>query len=102
MTLGEVLSQASASLPSGVDRVVSKDGAVEWKVGGLTFATLDRSGRTASFRLDTIVAGAARLTPDTARSSLGDTWVAFSPKVLDEPATDRAQAWFLAAHRRAG
>jgi hypothetical protein len=100
VTLADVLSEAAASLPVAVERSVAADGSVEWSAGGLVFATLDASGRTAAFRLDRVVAGAARLTPDTARSKQGDAWVEFRPGVLDGPAVDRARAWFIAAHRR--
>ena len=100
MTLADVLSEAAASLPVAVERSLAADGSVAWSAGGLVFATLDASGRTAAFRLDRVVAGAARLTPDTARSKQGDAWVEFRPGLLDGPAIDRARAWFIAAHRR--
>jgi hypothetical protein len=44
---------------------------------------------------------AALRTPDTAPSPRGPDWVAFAPEVLDDPAIDRAEAWFLSGHRLA-
>lgn len=80
----------------------AEDGATTWSTEGVAFATLDASGTTASFRLDPVLAGAARRTPDTGSSFLGPEWVEFRPAVLDAHAADRATAWFRAAIRRAG
>jgi hypothetical protein len=63
------------------------------------FAAL--GGDRAEFRLDQLVARAALRTPDTSPSARGPDWVAFDPAVLDDGAVDRAEAWFLSAHRRA-
>lgn len=71
-----------------------------WSVGDRIFATLGRD--VASFRLDGPIAAAARRTPDTSGSDRGADWVAFTPPVLDPHAVDRIDAWFEAAHRRAG
>jgi len=70
-----------------------------WSVGGQQFAAL--SGGTAEFRLDAVLAPAARRTPDTTGSPRGKEWVAFGPPILDRYAEDRLRAWFAAAYRRA-
>jgi len=46
-------------------------------------------------------ARAALRTPDTTPSQRGPEWVSFSPEALDDQAVDRAEAWFLSAHRLA-
>ncbi|HEV8489100.1 MAG TPA: hypothetical protein VGQ58_04875 [Candidatus Limnocylindrales bacterium] len=97
MTLSEVLDEAGSTVDR-LDRRES-DGAVEFLVGGRSFAAL--TGDTAEFRLEPAVARAALGTPDTTASSRGPEWVAFRPLELDRFATDRASAWFLSAWRRA-
>jgi hypothetical protein len=97
LTLDDVLSAAAEDLV-GIRRTEAAP-AVTWSVGEAPFAVLI-DGR-AEFRLDPLVARAALRTPDTAPSSRGPDWVAFSPEALDEPAVDRAEAWFLSAYRRA-
>ena len=94
MTLEEVLTEAA----EGSQRRDTAEGT-EWLIGGHIFATL--RGETASFLLDTVVAGAALGTPDTRPSTLGEGWVEFTPAELDRTAIDRAVAWFGAAKRRA-
>lgn len=101
MTLADLLDAAADDLSTPVDRRVPADGSTEYAHEGVVFAALDPSGRTASFRLDDMLAGAAQRTPDAAASSRGAAWVAFAPADLDAHAVDRAQAWFVAAHRRA-
>lgn len=81
---------------------VTPDGATEWARAGRVFATLDAGGSRAAFRLDPLLASAARRTPDTDTSARGPDWVEFDPAVLDDHAIDRAVAWFEAAARRAG
>lgn len=81
---------------------VTSDGATEWARAGRVFATLDAGGSRAAFRLDPLLASAARRTPDTDVSARGPDWVEFHPAVLDDHAIDRAVAWFEAAARRAG
>ena len=76
----------------------SVDGAV-WSTEVQPFAVL--SGATAEFRLDRVIAAAARRTMDTSASNRGDEWVAFSPPEIDQFAEDRLRAWFGAAYRRA-
>jgi hypothetical protein len=97
LTLGEVLAAAA----EGLEAVVADDAddATSWSVAGRAFAVL--AGDRAEFHLDPLVARAALRTPDTAASPRGPGWVAFAPAVLDDPAVDRAEAWFLSAHRRA-
>jgi hypothetical protein len=71
----------------------------EWRIGGRPFARASES--TVEFRLDPEVARAALRTPDTERSSLGEGWVAFRPRVVDRHAVDRAEAWLRSAWRLA-
>ena len=96
-SLAAVLQAAARELEAADERRTGD--ALEWSIGGVTFATL--SGDRAEFRLDPAVAPAALRTPDTAPSSRGAGWVAFAPAVLDQHATDRAGAWLASAWRRA-
>lgn len=106
VTLRDLLEEAGAAAddeaPWPVIAEVAADGATTWSMEDVAFATLDAAGTTASFRLDPLLAGAARRTPDTGASFLGPEWIEFRPAVLDSHAVDRATAWFLAAIRRAG
>ncbi len=52
--------------------------------------------------LDPPVAAAALRTPDTRPSPRGTGWIAFTPRVSDRFALDRAEAWLRLGHRRAG
>ena len=97
LTLADVLAGAAEDL-TGVEADDAADPRT-WSVSGRIFATL--GGGRAEFRLDPRVAQAARRTPDTEASSRGPDWVVFSPGELDDAAVDRAEAWFLSAHRRA-
>jgi hypothetical protein len=97
LTMAEVLAAAAEEL-DGIS-VADVDGLRTWSAGGRPFATL--AGDRAEFRLDPFVARAALRTPDTAPSPLGPDWVAFAPALLDDPAIDRAEAWFLSGHRLA-
>jgi hypothetical protein len=97
LRLADVLAEAEDGL---VDvRVDVADGLTTWAAGPAVFAVL--SGDRAEFRLGPQVAAAALRTPDTAVSVRGPDWVAFAPPILDDQAVDRAEAWFLSAHRRA-
>ena len=96
LTLADVLAAAAEELPGIVEG--EDGGARTWSSAGRMFATL--AGDRAEFRLDPLVAGAALRTPDTAPSARGAEWVAFGPAELDDAAIDRAEAWFLSAHRR--
>ena len=101
MTLLEVLGVAAEESPIPVEDEALDDGGTGWAVGGRLVAILDGPGTTAAFRLDPVLAGAARRTPGTMPSARGPEWVAFRPPVLDDHAIDRAEAWFGAAIRRA-
>ena len=96
LTLEDVLAAAAEDLP-GVS-VAPSPGVTTWSVGATTFAIL--TGELAEFRLDPLVVAAALRTPDTAPSPRGHDCISFAPAVLDDPAVDRAEAWFLSAHRR--
>jgi hypothetical protein len=96
LTLLDVLTGAADDLP--LIRRADEGSNLIWSTGGVAFAALD--GDRAEFRLDPRVAGAALRTPDTAPSARGRDWVAFAPLTLDDTAVDRAEAWFLSAHRR--
>jgi hypothetical protein len=97
LTLAEVLASAADEL-DGIK--AEADGpTTTWSAGGRAFATL--FGEWAEFRLDPMVARAALRTPDAAISVRGPDWVSFAPTVLDDAAIDRAEAWFLSAHRLA-
>lgn len=97
LTIEDVLAAAARDL-AGI-ATADDAGAITWSAGGLVFAAL--AGLRAEFRLDPLVARAALRTPDTAPSPRGSDWVAFAPAELDDAAVDRAEAWFLSAHRRA-
>jgi len=97
LSLADILAAAAEELEgiaTGVDA-----GSTTWSAAGRLFATL--IGDRAEFHLDPLVVRAALRTPDTAPSPRGSEWIAFAPAVLDDPAVDRAEAWFLSAHRLA-
>jgi hypothetical protein len=96
LTLAEVLTAAAEDLV-GVTAASTAD-ETTWSVGSTPFAIL--TGDRAEFRLDPLVVAAALRTSDTAPSPRGHDWVAFGPALLDDAAIDRAEAWFLSAHRR--
>lgn len=97
LTLAEVLAAAAGDVPEISE--AADGGATIWLRGDRPFAVL--TGDVAEFRLDPLVAGAALRTPDASASLRGPDWVAFRPAVLDDGGVDRAEAWFLSAHRRA-
>ena len=97
LTLGDVLAEAAAGLAGVTVRMI--DDETTWPAGPAVFATL--TGDRAEFRLDPLIAAAALRTPDTASSPRGPDWIVFAPAVLDDHGVDRAEAWFLSAHRRA-
>jgi hypothetical protein len=97
LTLLDVLSSAAEGLP-GIGAEERGD-SLRWSAGSVLFATLE--GGRSEFRLDPLVARAALRTPDTSASARGEEWVMFAPSVLDDGAVDRAEAWFLSAHRHA-
>jgi len=97
LTLAEILAAAAEEADSVATGL--EGDATTWSSAGRTFATL--AGGQAEFHLDPLVVRAALRTPDTAPSPRGPEWIAFAPGVLDDPAVDRAEAWFLSAHRLA-
>ena len=99
LTLADVLAAAADEAGGVVASAV--DGATTFATGTppAVFAAL--TDKIAEFRLDPLVARAALRTPGTSPSTRGPDWVAFAPAVLDDGAVDRAEAWFLSAHRRA-
>ena len=99
LSLAEVLAAAAEELDGIRVEDAGAGGLTTWSAGGRPFATL--AGDRAEFRLDPLVARAALRTPDTVPSPRGPDWVSFSPEELDDPAVDRAEAWFLSAHRLA-
>ncbi|HYH92561.1 MAG TPA: hypothetical protein VD763_05320 [Candidatus Saccharimonadales bacterium] len=101
MTLDDVLRAAAETLDPSPMAGELPDGSVEWSRDGIVFASIEMTGDAAAFRLDPMLADAARRTPDTAPTPLGNDWVIFAPGVIDGHAADRARAWFEAAHRRA-
>jgi len=98
-TLAAILDEAAAELEDAERSGATNSDAVEWSIGGITFAVI-AAGR-AEFRLAPPVAAAALRTPDTQPSSRGSDWVAFEPAELDRHAIDRATAWLASAWRRA-
>jgi len=100
MTLGETIGSVVAPL-AGVESTTEGEGSISWSVEGVVFAILSADGGAASFRLDPVLAAAARRTPDASDSPRGAEWVAFAPAVVDAHAIDRAGAWAGAAYRRA-
>jgi hypothetical protein len=97
LTLAEILAASAEDL---ADVTATIDGDVTtWSTAGQPFATL--AGEWAEFRLDPMVVRAALRTADTSPSMRGPDWVVFAPSTMDDPAMDRAEAWFLSAHRLA-
>jgi hypothetical protein len=99
LSLTEVLLGAAEEAGTAIRSEAG--GLTTWSAGSpqTPFATL--AGGRAEFRLDPVIAQAALRTPGTVASPRGPEWVAFDPVVVDDGAVDRAEAWFLAAHRRA-
>jgi hypothetical protein len=100
LSLAEVLLGAAEEAATAIRTEAGT--LTTWSAGSppVVFATL--AGGRAEFRLDPVIANAALRTPDTVASTRGPEWVAFEPAVVDDGAVDRAEAWFLVAHRRAG
>ena len=95
LTLAEILASSAEDL---ADVTASTEGELTtWSTAGRPFATL--AGEWAEFRLDPMVARAALRTADASPSMRGPEWVVFAPSAMDDPAIDRAEAWFLSAHR---
>jgi len=98
----------SESLDERVEAVVDElgevtrfreGGAIRYAAAGQVFAVLDLDRLEVG--LDQRVATAALRTPDTAPTSSGPGWIAFTPAAIDRYALDRAEAWVRLAHRRA-
>ena len=103
----EALAEADESLDERVECVVEDlDGVVRRRDGewvtylcdGKAFAVLVPDALEVA--LDAAVARAALRTPGASASRRGPGWIAFSPKVVDRFALDRAEAWLRSAHRR--
>jgi hypothetical protein len=101
MNLYDVLLEVADELDPLPERIDLPEGGAEWSRGDVLFASVEGPGDAAAFRLDTDLAEAARRTPDTATTALGNEWVVFGPGTIDQHAIDRARAWFEAAYRRA-
>jgi hypothetical protein len=97
LTLADILVAAAEEV-DGVTSAVDGE-LTTWSAGSRPFVAL--AGDRAEFRLDPLVARAALRTPDTMPSPRGPDWIGFAPVVIDDPAVDRAEAWFLSAHRLA-
>ena len=97
LTLADILAAAAEEV-DGVQAAVDGE-LTTWSADGRPFVAL--VGDRAEFRLDPLVVRAALRTPDTMPSPRGADWVGFAPIVIDDPAVDRAEAWFLSAHRLA-
>lgn len=103
----EALEESDESLDERVESVVEdldavervrNGGAVTYRLRGKPFAVL--AGDVLEVALDPVVARAAVRTADTAPSSRGGGWIAFTPPAIDRFALDRAEAWVRSAHRR--
>lgn len=97
LTLADILAAAAEEV-EGVMAAVDGE-LTTWTAGDRAFATL--AGDRAEFHLDPLVVRAALRTPDTMTSPRGPDWIGFAPVAMDDPAVDRAEAWFLSAHRLA-
>jgi hypothetical protein len=97
-TLEDVFDDLAEQL--GEVEAVAIGEAIEYRRRGNAFAVVDGHA-TAELRLDVEVAEAARRTPATSASGRGVDWVRLSPRELDGPTLDRAEAWFLSAWRAA-
>jgi hypothetical protein len=98
VTIHELLEEVADDLDDV--EAVGVAGGTEWRRGSRPFAAA--TDDAAEFRLDPLVARAALRTPDTGPATRGIDWVRFAPAELDEPALDRAVAWFTSAWRLAG
>jgi hypothetical protein len=90
--------EAVVEVLDGVER--RREGtAVAYLLGGRAFAVLLPDSLEVA--LDAAVAKAALRTADTRAASRGSGWIAFTPKLTDRFALDRAEAWVRSAYRRA-
>lgn len=99
--IDETLDERVEAVLEELDGVTRRrDGdAVVLAVGDRVFAVLGSD--LLEVGLDAPVAAAALRTADTRPSRRGAGWIAFTPRVADRFALDRAEAWFRMAHRRA-
>lgn len=100
-TLDETLDERVEAVLEELDGVTRRrdGGAVILASGGRVFAVLGAD--LLEVGLDARVAAAALRTADTRPSPRGAGWIAFTPRVADRFALDRAEAWVRMAHRRA-
>ena len=98
LTLADVLG-AAADEAGGV--VANADDDHDLRRGIAACGVRDAQRRSSRVPAGPARRGAALRTPGTATSPRGPDWVAFAPAILDDGAVDRAEAWFLSAHRRA-
>jgi hypothetical protein len=101
VTGGTELRERATALADGLEGVSvdRSDGNEVWTVASQPFAVL--TDEAIELRMDPAVAHAATRTPDTTVSERGPEWIRFEPAELDEHATDRLEAWFAHAYRRA-
>jgi hypothetical protein len=95
--IAEEINDRAESL-DGVERSTAP-GSTSYSRAGVPFAFADADGF--EFLVGDVIAEAALRTPDVTPGPRGAGWVRFAPSALDEPAVDRAVAWFEAAWRRA-
>jgi hypothetical protein len=95
LSLDAFLEAIAAGLPD-VEALVTDDTTV-YGTNGTDFAVVRDD--EATFRLRSDVARAALGTPDTAPGAEGRDWVRFRPEMLTSNELDRAEAWFVIAHR---
>ncbi len=96
-TLAEVIDDLADEFPD-IERMDGAEG-IDYAVGPQLFSRL--RGTVAEFRLRPEIVAAGTKTGDASESALGREWIAFGPKLVDQYALDRAQAWFELAHRLA-
>ncbi len=96
----ETLDERVESVMEGLDGIerLREGESVTYLRGGRAFAVL--MPELLEVALDPAVAKAALRTPDTRASARGAGWIAFTPRVLDRFALDRAEAWLRSARRR--
>jgi hypothetical protein len=93
--LAAFLESIAAGLPD-VEAAMAGDATV-YGTNGTDFAVVRPAD--ASFRLRLDVARAALGTPDTSPGPEGRDWVRFTPRAIMAYELDRAEAWFVVAHR---
>ena len=99
MTLAERLSELVDDSPDVAVQDTST--GFEYTRGEAVFAA-HPAPDVVELRLGEEIADAALRTPDTSSSARGHAWVRFAPRVWDDHAQDRLEAWFRVAWRLAG